>query len=384
MNYKTSLQQISKLLVLFFLTFFTLPPSAASAEKLCIKKRQRIRNNAVPLGQRILRVTNECPRAFVEVLDTDSFQGNDGLPGNDASSIYGDGSAGNLTVSSNMSFTGLNAQFEDITIGAGQTLQLNSGTILRCTGNFLNEGTIEIRIGSLGGLRQEVPPIKDFNATRFPNQGISISAATHSSYGTNAVSGGSGGGIAQNLNSIIASRLYHGISPAGSGGSGDFLGGQGGGSAYVLCNGSITNRGLIFANGGTASNGGGGGAGGLIVLASATAVHNNFGGSILAVGGDAGGGSNSTGGGGGGSGGVIHLVAPTITNAGTTQVTGGAAGNSSGSVTDSPRYGGGGGGAFGGAGGAGASVNNDNTQVAAQAGNDGLVIINEIDPSGIF
>ena len=384
MSYQRILKQLSKHALILSLTLLAFSPNATSAEKLCIKKRQRIRNNAVPMGQRVLRVANECPRAFVELLDTDSFKGEDGLPGTEAPSIYGDGSAGNLAVSSNTSFTGLNAQFENITIDAGQTLQLNSGTILRCTGNFVNNGTIEVRIGSLGGMRRESPPTKDFNATRFPHQGLSLIAATQSSYGTDAVIGGAAGGIAQNMNSVIAARLYHGRSPAGSGGSGSLLGGQGGGAVYILCYGSITNRGLIFANGGTAVNGGGGGAGGLIVLASATAVHNTNDGVILASGGDGGGESSNTGGGGGGGGGIIHLAAPTITSAGTTQVTGGSAGNSSGSVTDSPRYGGGGGGAFGGTGGSGATVNNDNTQVAAQAGNDGLVVLNEVDPSGIF
>lgn len=342
------------------------------------------------MGQRILRVRDACPRAFVELLDIESFRGSDGspgddgLPGADAASIYGDGSAGNLTVSGFTTFSDLNAQFENITINPGQTLQLNSGTILRCSGNFENNGTLEVGVGSLGGRRVETPPSKDFNATRFPHQGLSPTPAISSSYGTGAVRGGPGGAISANLATIIASRLYHGRAPAGSGGSGEFLGGHGGGAAYILCNGSITNSGLIFANGGAASNGGGGGAGGLIVLASATAVHNTNDGTILAVGGNGGGDSVSYGGGGGGGGGVVHLAAPTVTNAGTITVSGGVPGNTDTSVTDSPRFGGGGGGAFGGNGGSGASISVGNNQSGAVAGVDGLIIINEIDPSGIY
>jgi hypothetical protein len=66
--------------------------------------------------------------------------------------VYGDGSAGNLVVSASSTLevltTNGNTQFDDITVVAGQTLTVPSGTVLRCTGTANIAGRILVSVGA--------------------------------------------------------------------------------------------------------------------------------------------------------------------------------------------------------------------------------------------
>ncbi|MCA9245180.1 MAG: collagen-like protein, partial [Phycisphaerales bacterium] len=59
--------------------------------------------------------------------------------------IYGDGTAGDVVVTADAALADLNAdgnlQFRDLTIDAGVTLDVPGGTVLRCSGKLVNNGT---------------------------------------------------------------------------------------------------------------------------------------------------------------------------------------------------------------------------------------------------
>lgn len=44
-----------------------------------------------------------------------------------------------------------NFQFTDFSVAAGVTLTVPSGTVIRCTGTFTNNGTIVVNTGAPGG-----------------------------------------------------------------------------------------------------------------------------------------------------------------------------------------------------------------------------------------
>lgn len=74
-------------------------------------------------------------------------------------SPYGDGSAGAVTISTDSPWfsappAGNNYQFTDLTIAAGATLSVTSGTIIRCSGTFKNAGTIQVMVGAFPGNMQ--------------------------------------------------------------------------------------------------------------------------------------------------------------------------------------------------------------------------------------
>src|ERR1051325_9510684 len=211
---------------------------------------------------------------------------------------YGDGSAGALTISSNIDWTtsppaSNNLQFSSITVNAGQTWTIPSGLVLRVKGTFTVNGTINVAVG---------PRSNGSPATVF---GIALSAATNSI-----------GGTARSR--LDASQVLH--PPAGGGagaGSASSPGGAGGGSLVVIAEGGITigGTGVINAtagNGGTNTSGGatsGGGGGGVIILASRNNITN--GGTLSANGGTGGTATQAnTFGGGGGGGGIVHLLGP--------------------------------------------------------------------------
>src|SRR2546425_2515539 len=70
--------------------------------------------------------------------------------------IFGDGSAGARVIdaSQNLRQGGVgdvNFQYTDFTVNPGVTLTIQSGLVLRCTGSFVNNGTIVIKTGASGG-----------------------------------------------------------------------------------------------------------------------------------------------------------------------------------------------------------------------------------------
>jgi len=81
-------------------------------------------------------------------------QGPPGEPGppGDVAAVYGDGSAGAVVLDTDGTLDILaNKQFTDFTIEADVAINAASGTVIRCTGDFVNNGTLTIRGGAVGG-----------------------------------------------------------------------------------------------------------------------------------------------------------------------------------------------------------------------------------------
>lgn len=333
-----------------------------------------------------------------------------GPPGEDGADgqlrIFGDGSAGAKTVAASEDWTETNPQFTDVTIDAAATLTVPSGTVIRCTGTFTNNGMIVVNPGALGAFVTSNPLLlgDDIGGVNTqPEAGISLRGAQtgESGDGTAFRRAGAGGvGLAAAQARTI---LNPGPKAGGGGGAGgsdaslftsNNTGNSGGGSLVLLCQGAVTNNGTITADGSdsifgfgmsTFDAGGGGGGGGVVILASKTSVTNGATGVVNARGGPGQDSNTNEGPSGGGGGGIVHFLAPSVT-AGTVAVTGGAAGatGAANSVTLSPRSGGGGGGASGGNGGAGGGVQADDTPRDANPGDDGFALTTTADPSALF
>jgi hypothetical protein len=311
--------------------------------------------------------------------------------------IYGNGSAGALTVSGIKTLytdvaTNYNLQFTDLTIAANALLSVPSGTVIRCTGTFTNNGAILVdSVQAVGGSSYDFSPLNppNFRFTyRPPGAGVSGSMAEG---GTFAVSGDycTHGRGAEGLSADEARAvLMPGVVGGGGGAGALHNGGAGGGTLVLLAKTAVVNgqSATITADAGnTFVGGGGGGAGGVVILTSLGRVANL--GTINVRGGDGGGSDNNDGPGGGGGGGIVHLLSPTVT-AGTVVVTGGAAGTHSFQVDLIPRAAGGGGGACGGAGGDGGdipdSVGPPVTSTAGSAGLPGYTLVTQTDPTLLF
>lgn len=291
--------------------------------------------------------------------------------------IYGDGSAGALSVPSGNTLdlstpagfadlpAGANLQFTSIDISG--TLKVPSGTVLRATGNVTLSGNLTV-----------LPGASD-NGAFEPQEGVALAPA-------NQPYGGTG------LAKLQGARLLNpGLRGGGAGArSASSSGGLGGGSLTLLAQGniSVTSSGTISADGtngvspvtGIDSLGAGGGAGGVIALVAKGTL--SVAGGIFANGGNGSNGNNGNGGagaggGGGGGGGIVHLVASSTPSVGgaTIQVNGGSAGTNGAPTSGTSISGGGGGGACGGNGGNGGLVNGATaTTVTPSAGGAGYVI----------
>ena len=308
-----------------------------------------------------------------------------------AAGFGGDGSAGDLTVSATHDWSTLppaNPNFANITIPVGQTLIVPAGTTIRCTGDFINNGTIEVTPGA------QVQATSSIGAAGGPSQGMAgiahpgdaFAAASsgrfHNDMTVNpkSVNGGEGGiGIPQAtfLTSFNALRI------GGGSGGGWTIGGTGGGLLKIYCRGAIANSGIIDAAGENGATQSGGGGGGIVILASMTSVTNTSG-TINAQGGA--GGSFSYGGStGGGGGGIVGFIAPTVASTGgSVNVAGGVAQTATGSVSSDNAYGGAGGGASGGDGGRGGSVSSTLTKNSGANGTDGYVVEMQVNPANMM
>lgn len=381
------------------MSLIPLLPVQGSAEVLCLKVTARFR-----FGQNRIIVRHGvrergCPKGWKKILNLDDYlgqkgdqgdpgpqgpAGSQGPAGEDGSiRIYGDGSAGALSISGAVSLAQANLQFSDIHIESGATLTVQSGTVLRVTGTFLNEGTITVATFAAGGRTHTVDSSMLAVPFRPAKPGIARSSAMNGSQGTSA--GIQTGGLGGNglLEAHAAILLSPGIAGGGGGGAGFSEGGAGGGSFIILAANSIINAGAIHASGATGgANGGGGGGGGIVILASQTSISNT--GSINANGGNGGAISTSSGPGGGGGGGVVHFLAPTIPNTGTVSITNGSGSSGGAGVSTSPRSAGGGGGASGGPGGQGGDVFTDNSAAAGVDGSSGWFIQTLAEPTSLF
>lgn len=363
----------------------------AHADVQCVRATNKVKKGKVITSLSTVTRATSCKKGEVSLL-----QGPAGADGE--LRVYGDGSLGAKTFSSSETYSDATAMYTDVVINSGVTLIVPSGTVIRCTGSFVNNGTI--LVGNTGAAGVEVGTLAEgglfFNAdtsgvmpaTVQAHPGISARAAMMPEVGTNGTSRTPGlGGIGL---SEFSARLIRYPGPfAGGAGAGGVVqaGPSGGGSLVVLCGGSIVNNGAIKADAINAGTGVGGGGGGVIILASQTSVTSTSGSSLLARGGNGGISNSQSAVSGGGGGGIIHLMSPSINTVGATiSVAGGAAGTSSGaSITANPSTGGGGGGACGGNGGNGASVDVFNSGgVGATAGSTGHALTSLLDPTSLF
>ena len=294
--------------------------------------------------------------------------------------LGGDGSAGNLVISANTNWTAtppVNPFFNNITIEAGQTLTVPAGTMILCSGSFVNNGTLVVTTGAVGNGTDFLAASPSSSGPRFSaHPGDSYGAATLGEFGNNGVAdpttlrGGRGGfGIPQPVAKISFGQFRIG----GGAGAGAVAGGVGGGLVKIYCNGTITNNSNINANGENGGGSIGGGGGGIVILASNTVVDNTAG--IISVTGGSGGNDSSiSGASGGGGGGIVIMMSPSAPIPGTTVVTGGTAGTNLNTQTSKGRLAGSGGGASGGNGGDGGSTFGGGTNNAASGGANGYVI----------
>ena len=224
---------------------------------------------------------------------------------------YGDGSAGDLVISANTDWSTAppvngNFMFNDLTINAGQTLTVTSGTVIMVANNFVNNGTISV----LPGIEGHRPsnhvngPYNRFDGyvlgqfEPYPSSQLRFVINPRSKGGSSGEDGsilstivnvtqegGSGGGTliiraANTLENTGVINAVGGNAIPHSDPTADVSGAGGGGGGFVILLGElIFNSGTINVNGGNGSNpgtgdddhAGGGGGGGLVHFISSNA-----------------------------------------------------------------------------------------------------------------
>jgi len=350
----------------------------AQALVLCAKAKK-----GEPRGP--LKLRDECKRREIQIDPAAlGLNGPTGPPGADGQlRIYGDGSAGARTVAADETLADVNLQYTDFAVAPGVTLTVPSGTVIRCSGAFTNEGTIVVEPGARGARRASRSGEID-STLQEPHPGVSPAAAASGEFGPTGIFY-FGGFAGAGLDETVARQLLRpGSFGGGGGGTGTFSGGDGGGSFTVLADGDLMNQGMVQADGTGGSTGGGGGGGGVVVLASRQTVTNA--GSVMARGGNGGPSGSAYAPGGGGGGGIVHLIAPAVDDSGSQDAAGGAAGTIDGApLAGILRFGGGGGGGGGGDGGSGGSVSSSGTMVLeAGAGIPGHMFGSAVDPTALF
>ena len=365
-------------------------PAAAGPPYLCVSKKKYER------GAKVAGVIKNSPCGAKQLDISSTLQGPAGATGATGAAgddgqmrIYGDGSAGALTISADTTLNStdhLNLQYTDITINAGTTLTVQSGTVLRCTGTFTNNGTLRVGTFAYGSRFNGVADTNTrYAANRGAHPGVARSAAMNGEISAAAGTATAGlGGISLSEMEARQIRYPGGVGGGGGGFAGTQFGAHGGGTLVVLCAGPLVNNGSITANGDNGSAGAG--AGGILIFASPTAVTNGAAGVISANGGKGQDSNIDIGASGGGGGGIIHFISPAITIAvaGNVTANGGAAGSDASNVTADPASAGGGGGACGGDGGSGGTVAIGGATAAASAGGAGYVLQTPADPTALF
>ncbi len=270
---------------------------------------------------------------------------------------YGDGSGGDILPTFPDTFLNGNVshQFRNFTVPSGITLEIPSGTVIRCTGDVTIAGTLRVRSFCKGGFVSMSGPVAGGSCiqVRLPGSGATAASATSDLDGE--------GGAALSFYSV-KNILHPGPFGGGGGASSTNIPSEndGGGTVTIIAKGVITNSGLIAADGvgGSTTNsllGQGGGGGGIIILASKEEIVNT--GTISVRGGDGNASRDFSGRsifpGGGGGGGIIRLISPSVTSSGALDVRQGNGGTVFFPLAQTTWVGGGGGGASGGDGGRG-------------------------------
>ena len=365
---------------------------SAEADQLCIKKRLKVSKGYVTLSG-ALKTTSTCPAGYSAVLDTTTFKGADGATGPSGAAgvdgslrIYGDGSAGAASVLTNSSLNSANLQYTDFTVNSGVTLTVPSGTVIRCTGTFTNNGTINVGTFAAGGRHGTISSALYTVQSGSGHAGSSIAPSGDGGFGTDASNVYGGGEVGGLVEAQARQILKPGPAGGAGGGAGGLFGASGGGTVTVLCKGGIVNNGTISANGSSTffTYGDGGGGGGIVILASQASVTNSATGVINVKGGNGSAAMASSGAGGGGGGGWTHFIAPVINSLGTITATGGTGGSNVTPVTAVPRFGGGCGGSSYGGGGLGAAVAASDASNLGGDGDPGAALQTLADPTSLF
>ncbi|MDJ0832927.1 MAG: hypothetical protein QNJ69_05355, partial [Gammaproteobacteria bacterium] len=251
-----------------------------------------------------------------------------------ASMFSGDGSAGDLTVSSTVNWSlnpPANPFFNDIVIEFGKILSVPAGTTIYCN-SFTNNGLLEVTagvgIGSVIGIYTTSSPTSGENASAHPGDSFGPASIGHvdnlaNNSSSTSIRGGNGG---RPIPQAVAISSFGNFKFGGGSGAGyDNQGGYGGGLLRIQCSGNIINAGSIEAigkNGTNVSIAGGGG--GIVILTSLTQVDNSSGTINVSGGGGVTSGNSGWGGNaGGGGGGIVIMASPTAPVPGTEIVAGG-------------------------------------------------------------
>lgn len=292
--------------------------------------------------------------------------------------VFGDGSGGTRIVANDENWSEPLIQLDTLTVSAGATLTLPSGTVIRCRGRFENRGRIVVSAFARGVAK----------GTRVDGSGYSTAANPGFVLAL-------GGGAARSGVSESTARTILRPGPLGGGGSrayaqgpypaagSELESGRGGGTLLIVAGTSAVNAGTIAANGGDglwdqASGvgfpGAGGAGGGIVIVAARESIENT--GTIVARGGAGASGDlragSIAGGGGGGGGGIVYLLAPIVESTGTMDVGGGAAGAGVGNNEGD------------GAGSGGSGGQSSQGALAASPGSPGFAIILRSDPSSLL
>jgi hypothetical protein len=304
-------------------------------------------------------------------------------------SFAGDGSAGDLTVSTGTDWGAtppVNPFFRDIVIDVAQTLTVPAGTTIYCR-SFTNNGTLLVNngpeIGSVTSISTTTSPTSGENSSSHPGDSLApasigdVNNISNNSSGAFIPGGNGGKPIPQAVATTAFGKFKFG---GGSAAGYDNQGGHGGGLVRIQCLNAIVNNGTINARGTSATNTSiGGGGGGIVILTSLTSVDNSVG-TIDVSGGNGADARFFGGNGGGGGGGIIILASPSAPVSGVRTVTGGTGGTGNTTLTANTRRSGSGGGASGGAGGNGGQVSSTGIPAAGNNGGDGYVISLTLNP----
>lgn len=247
--------------------------------------------------------------------------------------LYGDGSDGAKTVSSNETLNGVKF-YEDFTVQAGNTVTVNNILWVFATGTIDISGTIDGNGNGASGGSGGAPGGNGSGAD-FSPLGTGGSGGAGGGSGTAGGDGGDGDTFTPSVQDLVRMDIasaYKEVQKNGANLGG--AGGGGGGDAIISSEGNGQNGSSPGGGGGgggettgSAGSGGDGGDGGAGVILVAPEI--NVSGTITMQGTDGQDGtadSASGGGGGGGSGGPIVLVSPNISVGGTTDTSGGSGG----------------------------------------------------------
>lgn len=365
---------------LLFCFICLLSLDARGETKLCVKQKVTAKNGTFDLSSAItLSDTGKCAKGFKEIKGAL----------NDGSHIYGNARNGSKIISSDTTLPVGSHEYKDFTVNEGVTLTVPSGTVIRTTGFFTNNGTIAVSTYVKGGTSLAADPNLLTRRSKPAMSGIAPATSGFGSFGgsLNVVASPFGPSGASSAGLV----LLPGPMGGGGGGPGDGItggfggtGGDGGGTLVIICKGSIINTGTINAAGKDGTFGGGGGGGGILVLAARTSVVST--GPILVNGGNGGLPTSSAGSGGGGGGGGVNIISPSIAHNDTINFAGGAGvlESQAGLITSTPRSSGGNGGASFGAAGQAGSVRANGSSFGSNSGLAGSVNLITVKPEGLF